>query len=429
MEAEKQGMTVREILRVVNYRWLWLGQIVSDFGDSLTHLALVLLINRVTDGDTTAIAYLLIALAIPRATIGLLAGVFVDRWDRKRIMQYSDLTRGIIVLFLIFVATTDNAQIGWIYALAFVHSVMGTFFTPARSATIPNILPNDGLLAANSLSQISMVLFRVMGTAAAGLLVGQLDAFTVIYVIDAATFFLSFVFISQLALEKRPEIAKAEGGAGVSQVLSQIREGLGIIFGSKVLVGTLVGAGITMLGLGALNVLMAPFIVNDLNVDESWFGAIELSQVAAMVISGALVAVLAAKFKATNIVAFGLMGIAVAISLTSIVPNIWYLFPLLFAVGMFSTPLNAAIATLFQTEVADEHRGRAGSALGAMIEFASLISMFAAGTVAAAVGVRNVFIIGGAITLVAAFGALLIFRGYEPAMQEPPVDMEMEPAG
>ena len=76
MSDEKQGMTVREILAVANFRWLWLGQIVSEFGDALTHLALILLINRVTDGDTSAIAYLLIALALPRATVGLLAGVF-----------------------------------------------------------------------------------------------------------------------------------------------------------------------------------------------------------------------------------------------------------------------------------------------------------------------------------------------------------------
>ena len=133
MTQENQGMTIREILSVANYRWLWLGQIISDFGDSLTHLALVLLINRVTNGDTTAIAYLLIALAVPRATIGLLAGVFVDRWDRKRIMQISDLSRGVLVVFLIFVATAENAQLPWIYALAFVHSVMGAFFSPAKS--------------------------------------------------------------------------------------------------------------------------------------------------------------------------------------------------------------------------------------------------------------------------------------------------------
>ena len=419
MKEEKEGMTIREILAVANYRWLWFGQIVSDFGDSLTHLALVLLINRVTDGDTTAIAYLLIALAIPRATVGLLAGVFVDRWNRKRIMQYSDLSRGLLVLLLIFVATIDNAQIGWIYALAFVHSIMGTFFTPARSATIPNILPMKGLLAANSLSQISMVIFRVLGTAAAGLLVGQLDAFTIIYVIDAATFFLSFMFISQLALAKREAPAGSSlSDSPVRQITGQIREGLDIIFGSKVLVGTLVGAGMTMLGVGAMNVLLAPFIVNDLQVDESWFGAIELAQVAAMVLSGSLIAVLADRFKATNIIVSGLLGIGLTIALTSLVPNIWYLFPLLFGIGVFATPINAAIATLFQTEVADEHRGRAGSALGAMIELAGLLSMFAAGTVAAAVGVRNVFIISGTLTVLAAVGAMIVFRGYEPALPE-----------
>ncbi|MCA9984715.1 MAG: MFS transporter [Anaerolineales bacterium] len=426
MTAVKQGMTVREILAVANYRWLWLGQTVSEFGDALTHLALILLINRVTDGDTSAIAYLLIALAIPRATLGLLAGVFVDRWDRKRIMQVSDLSRAVLVLGFILVATTDNAQLGWIYALAFVHSVMGTFFNPARSAIIPNILPEKGLLAANSLSQISFVLFRVLGASAAGILVGQANAFSLIYLVDAITFVFSFIFISRIALTGRQVTAPAAlDSQPARQILGQIREGIGVIFASRVLVGTIVGAGMTMLGLGAVNILMAPFIVNNLAVSETWFGAIEAVQVAGMIISGALVAVLAARLLPTHIVALGLIGVGGGIGLTFLVPNIWWLFPLLFTVGLFITPLNASISTLFQTEVADEQRGRTGAALSAMMELAGLISMFLAGTVAAAIGVRNVFALSGALTILAGIAAWLIFRGYRPVPREEVIEPEL----
>ena len=68
---EDQAMSIGQILGLRNFRFLWLGQIVSNFGDALTPLTLVLLINRVTGGSTTAIATLLIALALPQAVIGL----------------------------------------------------------------------------------------------------------------------------------------------------------------------------------------------------------------------------------------------------------------------------------------------------------------------------------------------------------------------
>ena len=166
-------VTVRDLLRIDNFRWLWFGQIVSNIGDSLTHLTLVLLINRMTEGSTTAIAGLLIALTLPHATIGLVAGVFVDRMDRKWTMLVSDLLRGILVLgFIVATLLEGDVALWLIYVIAFLHSVIGAFFMPARSAMIPNIVPKEGLLAANSLAQMSMVLFRVVGTAVAGIIVG-----------------------------------------------------------------------------------------------------------------------------------------------------------------------------------------------------------------------------------------------------------------
>ena len=329
-----------------------------------------------------------------------------------------------LVLAFIFVATTDNAQLGWIYVIAFVHSVMGTFFTPARSAIIPNILPENGLLAANSLAQISFVLFRVLGASAAGLLVSQAEAFSVIYLVDAVTFVVSFLFVSRIMLASRTVIAAPADTQPARQILGQIRDGLRVIVGSRILVGTLVGAGMTMLGMGAVNVLMAPFIVNDLAVSEAWFGIIEFVQVGGMIISGTLVAVLAARLLPTHIVVMGLIGVGVTIGLTSLVPNIWWLFPLLFAVGLFITPLNAAISTLFQTEVSDEHRGRTGAALGAIMELANLLSMFLAGTVAAAIGERSLFVVSGALTVFAGGAAWLVFRGYRPVQLEEPIEPE-----
>ncbi|MCP4416669.1 MAG: MFS transporter [Chloroflexi bacterium] len=417
MNQTDDQFTVRDLLRIANFRKLWLGQIVSNFGDALTHLTLVLVINQLTGGSTTSIAGLLIALALPQATIGLMAGVFVDRMDRKRTMIVSDLLRGVLVFGFIFTVLDDSANMLWlIYVIAFLHSAIGSFFAPARSALIPNVVPEKGLLAANSLSQMSVVLFRVVGTAVAGIIIGVLDNFWLAFVIDGTTFFLSIVFIAQVTVKSLPRPTES---ATVKIIADQMKTGLKIIAGSRVLVGIMIGIAITMLGLGAVNVLLAPMIVNDLNVSETWFGAIEFAQTAAMVLSGASVAALAAKIKPTNIISVSLIATGIMIIPMAFITQVWHLFPILFIVGLAITPLNASVSTLAQTAVSDNLRGRVSAALNAVIQSASLISMFAAGAVAAVVGVRSVFVISGIIAIVAGLVTVWIFYGYRAPAPTP----------
>src|SRR6266446_2756186 len=95
-QKKEKPASMRDLLRNRNFRFLWTGQSISDFGDSLTNLALLIIINQLT-GSTAALATMLIVLTIPQVTFGLISGVYVDRWDRKRIMIVSDLVRGILV--------------------------------------------------------------------------------------------------------------------------------------------------------------------------------------------------------------------------------------------------------------------------------------------------------------------------------------------
>ncbi|MCB8968182.1 MAG: MFS transporter [Ardenticatenaceae bacterium] len=421
---ENAHFTVRDLLRIREFRWLWLGQIVSNFGDAVTHLTLVLFINRVTEGSTTAIAYLLIALALPRATIGLVAGVFADRWDRKRTMIVSDLLRGVLILAFIFLSV-NNTQLWLLYMIAFIHSAIGAFFLPARSALIPNLVPKEGLLAANSLSQMSMVFLQVLGTAAAGFIVGVLDTFWPAFVIDAVTFFVSALFVAQVQVAtQRKETRETAVSTLIQAVNSELREGMRIMLHNRVLLGTLVAIGVTMFGLGAVNVLLPPLLINDLHVSETWFGAVEFAQTLAMIISGSFVAILAARFKPTSLISGNLLILGVMVCILSLITTVWHVLPILFVIGLVVTPLNAAVATIVQTAVSDDVRGRISAALGAIVQAAMLISMFATGAVAAAIGVRNVFIVSGIIVVTAGIIAGWIFR----SQHSPQLEIELQPS-
>ncbi len=416
--SEQQAETKirgRDLLRLRDFRFLWLGQIVSNFGDALTYLTLMLFINRLTGGDTQAIAWLVIALALPTATIGLVAGVFVDRWDRKRVMVISDILRGFLTLGLVIAVSVN--QLWLVYVLAFCHASVGAFFAPARSAVIPLIVPKEGLLAANSLSQMSAVFFRVLGTAVAGVLVGTLAVFNVAFVIDAITFFLSAFFISRILLPGEEQL-EVESSPTVGAILAELKDGVVLIAGSRILLGILVAISVTMLGLGSVNVLLIPFVVNDMGLSEKWFGALEFSQSAAMILSGIFITALASRFKSTTLISAGLLVLGLVLAWFSRSSTMWQLFLVMFLIGLASTPVNAGIATIMQTSVANEILGRVSAALHAVMNTMSLVSMFLAGSMAALIGVRTVFLVAGILVAVAGIASWQVFKGYQPPAEE-----------
>lgn len=392
--------TPTALLRHNGFRNLWLAQLISTFGDGLTSLALLILVNQLT-GSTAALATMAIVLAVPQVTLGLVAGVYVDRFDRKRIMLVSDLLRAMLVLGFVLVDSKENLWI--LYVLGFLQSSVGTFFGPARGALMAYLLPKDALLAANSISQTSVILANLLGAGAAGVLIGVGKVFWPAFVLDAATFLISFLLVSWVVSPK------IEPSKSHPKVLASLQTGLALIGRSRILLGTLTGAAVMMLGLGAVNVLFIPLLTNDLKVSTSLFGLVQAAQTAGMILAGGLVALVAAKLRPTTMVGVGMVLLGVVIAAIASVGSFWQVLVLLFLVGLWVAPVQAGVSTLVQTNVDDSARGRVGAALGAVIGTASLVSMAFAGLLASTIGVRNVFVVAGAIGILAGLAALLVF--------------------
>ncbi len=395
----------RALLGIREFRLLWLAQVISDFGDSLTNLALLIFVNQVT-GSTAALATMAIVLGLPQVTFGLLAGVYVDRWNRKRVMIGSDLLRGLLVLG--FVGATMSGQLWLMYLLGFAQAAIGTFFTPARSALTPQLVPREGLLAANSLTQTSRIIAGVAGAAAAGALIGLGGVVWPAFVVDALTFFISVLLVSRIVVRVTQDAPT--GGSNPRAIIGQLADGLKVIAGSRVLLGTLMALAVTMLGLGAVNILIVPLIVNDLRVPTTWFGAIQFAQTLSMVLSGGLVAVLAARIKPPHILSLSLILVGILTGLISLVDGVWPLLLLLFGVGWVITPLQASVSTIMQTSVDNRLLGRIGAALNTVMSTANLISMALAGAFGEIIGVRNVFVLAGLVTVGAGLAAAWVFR-------------------
>lgn len=415
---------LKKLLRIADFRRLWFGQVISDFGDGLTLLALLILTQRLT-GSTVALAGVAIASTVPMILFGIPAGALADRVDRRRLMIGADLARAVVVLGFVVIRTPDLMWL--LYVLAFVQASIGTLFNPAKSALVPMVVPADQLLPANTISQMSRVVANLAGTAFLGVIAAFSHYLTQAFIVDAATFAISAFWIHRISLQDTKAAAHDDSASFRKDLVA----GLRAITESRILIGVLVAGAVAMLGIGAVNVLMVPLVVDVLAATEYWFGALNGMQVAGMLLSGSVVAILAQKFAPTRLVSAGLVGTGIGVSAIAIAQAPIQLGIILFVVGLAIAPVQAGVATLAQVVVADELRGRVNSALNTVISLAMVVSQAFAGVLAAAVGVRSVFVIGGVLTLAAGALSALLFAGREATpstgSDSEPFDHQAEP--
>jgi MFS family permease len=418
--AQPEALGARAVLRIPDFRRIFGAQAISDFGDALTNLAVLLVVNQLT-GSLAALAVMAIVLAVPQVTIGIFAGAWVDRWDPRKVMLVSDFVRIFLVLGMVLVHTADGIWI--LFVLGFLQSAVGTFFAPARITLVSTLVPRQGLMAANSLSQGARIVAMVLGTGGAGVLVSLLNSAWPAFVVDAGTFLLSFVLV--LGVKARREAVPAADGAPAGSILREVREGIVVVARAPKLVATLISASAVMLGIGAVNVLFVPLLVNDLAVSPAWFGAIEGAQTVGMILAAALLATRLGGVKPSVIVGVSMAGLATATALLAGVTQVWQVIGLLFLFGWVVTPLQAAVTTLVQTQTEPQVRGRVAALLNSVVSGASIISMAFAGIAGQFLGVRSVFLLSAAVVGTGAVAAVVLFRRGDT---EAPLNAPFEPA-
>jgi len=187
-----------------DFRNLFVGQLISQTGDWFNSVALFTLLLSLT-GSGETVGYVLIIKLLPAFFAGPPAGVVADRFNRKTIMIVADLVRAVLVLGFLFVQRQDQVWI--VYVLAGVEIVVSSFFDPAKSAAIPNIVSREELVPANALSAASWSVTLALGAALGGLVT---DAFgrNTAFVVDSLSFFVSAAFIARVHLRSTPSSEK-----------------------------------------------------------------------------------------------------------------------------------------------------------------------------------------------------------------------------
>ncbi|MBC7814338.1 MAG: MFS transporter [Burkholderiales bacterium] len=184
-----------------NYARLWLAQCVSLLGDWFNTIVLSTLVTRYSNGSGIALSIFLLARFLPPLIVSPYAGVLVDRFDRKRLLIFSDLSRAVIVILFLLANTPDKLWL--IYLLTTFQFAMSAIFEPGRNAILPSLVKQDDLLKANTLGNVTWSLMLAVGAIAGGLVQGIFgDAFAL--GVDAASFLISALFMMGIRMPSQP---------------------------------------------------------------------------------------------------------------------------------------------------------------------------------------------------------------------------------
>jgi predicted MFS family arabinose efflux permease len=200
MESPVRQIGYVELLRGNSqFRRLFTGQLISQTGDWFNSVALFTLLLELT-GSNEAVGLVLIIKLLPTFFAGPAAGVVADRFNRKRIMITADVICACVVLGFLLVRRPD--QVWLAYVLAATEILTASFFEPAKSAAIPGLVSEAGLIAANALSSASWSVTVALGAALGGLVTAGLGR-DAAFIIDSISFLVSAVFIATLKLDQK----------------------------------------------------------------------------------------------------------------------------------------------------------------------------------------------------------------------------------
>ena len=238
-----------------NYRYTWMGQVVSEMGDYFNNIAVFALVME-KSGSGLVVSGVMLSRAIPAVLAGPFAGVVLDRLDRRRIMIASDLVRAAVALA--FVLTIHQPRPWLLYLLSAALMLASPFFTSGRAAILPTIANADEIHTANSLTQTTQWATLTAGTLIAGYCVARLG-YHWAFVINSFSFVFSAWAIRRIAVPGGFRAGGMGAPAGFLRPWHEYREGLSYMCSVPLMLGIgMISVGWAMGG-GAAQILFALF--------------------------------------------------------------------------------------------------------------------------------------------------------------------------
>jgi MFS family permease len=415
-------LTYRQLLAAnADFRRLWTGQVISEIGDWFNNIAvLALTIQLAGKGrEGQAVAFYAIARHLPLFLFGPLAGVVVDRTDRRRVMIAADISRAILALGFLLANMTGKLSV--IYVVGAALFAVSSFFNAAKRASIPNIVHGTNeLLSANSLSASTTAATIAVGSALGGLLSTFIGRNSV-FILNAATFLISAETIRRIRTRTSGQVGSKNNSSPVltdhrplttdhflRRAIFDFREGLRYVRSRHILSAIFVVAAGWGLGNGVARALYSIFgarlgtaAVQGLVERPTDFGISVLF--IAMGLGGIIGAPIARRFNATageslsSRMGRSMIFDGCGLALFSLMPNLWVA-----ALVLVAREINFAIwwtaqQTIIMSRTDDRYAGRVFASYETLTTLMMVGSILAAGAAADRFGIKPVAATGGAV--------------------------------
>ena len=404
-------LTMSAMLRNRNFALLWIGQLVSLAGDYTFGVALAFYVLQLT-GSVLQTGSMFIIETLPAIFLGSLAGVFVDRWDRRWTMIISNLLQAGVLLLLLLVR---SPQLIWlVYIVTLIQAVVSLFFSPAVRALTPTLVEEKQLLTANSLESFNDSVTRLVGPPLGGALLAFSGLTSVVFV-DAGSFlFAAFTLLLIIAPARQVAITTEDTDTRVvlegKNVWREWLDGLRLVRTSRILTAIFVVFGVSLLGQGFVAVMFVVYVKVVLHGNGFVFGLMPMAQGVGALLGTFLVGQAHKRIRPGYIIAFCLTMIGGATLIfvqTLIVPLVIFFVAL---IGVFVVGSYVTTQTLLQVHTTDSYRGRVFGALGTTNSLTLVVGMLFAALLGSQFGAVTFLSWSGILYILSGVVALVLLR-------------------
>lgn len=397
------------VLRRPSFALLWTGGLISTAGDRMLLIALPFFVYQRT-GSTVATAAMIVAELVPSVLLGSIAGVLVDRWDRRRILVITNMLQALAVLLLLLVQGDEWLWV--VYVVAAAQSSLAAFAAPAEGALLPSLVEERDLVPANSLNALNNRAGRLIGAPLGGAILAAYGLPAIVF-IDCLTFVAAGALIARISLppgRSGPiDDAAVAARSAWAAFWADWLDGLRLIGGDRTVAILLLVLGLGTFGGTMLDPLSPAWVQDVLGEGPEVYAWLSTTHAASGILGTLLVGWSGARLSPRALIGWSSVIAGCATAVKYNLPSVPLALLLSGVVGVTSVASSVGIETQAQRSVRDEYRGRVFGSLNSTLALLSLTGGLVAGVLGEVIGIVPTLGISAALILLSGLVALRAF--------------------
>jgi len=373
---------------------IWTGQLFSILSSTVVGFSLVIWLSIKTE-SAEVLAFGTMAALLPQSILGLVSGVFVDRWNRKLTMIFSDTFIAVCTLVLAIIFFLGTPQIWHIYLLLSFRSVGSAFHGPAMQASVPLLAPPEQLTRIAGISTLINSICNIAGPALGALLIGFMDISYILLldIAGAAIACTSLLFVKIPNPER-----KEESKLNIVRDMKEALQGVRSVKGLSTLFLIAIACTFVMMPVSVLFPLMT---LKHFNGNEIDMGIVEAGWGVGMLLGGAIVSIISTRLNKVLMInaMYLLLGLSFFLSGLLSAEAFWWFVVFAFVGGMAGSIYYAYFISVVQIKVEPALLGRVFSSYISVSLLPSMIVLVSTGFIADNIGMDITFIISGALVM------------------------------